>query len=265
MNGVETVRSPWGKTLAQLAADCTTSVRIMSPFVKSDALDFLLSALSPKVQVHFLSRIVLGHFYRGVSDLVAYRMLLQRNALVFNAQRLHAKIYLFDEETAVVTSGNLTMSGLEHNYEYGLLLREKSLVHQIAADFENLERDEDALSEVTESSLNHIDQMLQNMPTYVEPAPWEPLAAETDAEVLTGETAAIAQALRGWQRLVFQKLNELPQIFSLDQVYNFQHEFEKRYPANKHIPDAIRRELQVLRDRGLIQFLGGGHYKRLWR
>lgn len=265
MNGVETVRSPWGETLARLAADCTTRVRVMSPFVKSDALDFFLAALSPKVQVHFVSRIVIGHFHRGVSDLVAFRTLLQRKASVFNAHRLHAKIYLFDEESAVVTSGNLTMSGLEHNYEYGLLLREKSLVQQIVTDFEELGTDSDAVSEVSASSLDHIDQMLRNMATYVEPAPWEPLADETNDEVLVGETAAIAQALQGWQRLVFEKLNELPQTFYLDQVYQFQHEFEEQYPANRHIPDAIRRELQVLRDRGLIKFLGGGHYKKLWR
>lgn len=265
MNGVKILRSPWSETLAQLAADCTTKVRVMSPFVKSDALDFFLSALLPQVQVQFVTRIAIGHFYRGVSDLSAFRILLQRNASVFNAQRLHAKIYLFDEKSAIVTSGNLTMSGLEHNYEYGLLLREEALVQQIATDFEELGTDSDAVSEVNKSSLDHIDQMLQNMPTYVEPAPWEPRADETDTEVLVGETAAIAHALRGWQRLVFEKLNELPQTFYLDQVYQFQHEFEERYPSNKHIPDAVRRELQVLRDRGLIQFLGGGHYKRLWR
>lgn len=265
MNGVELLKCPWDRTLAHLAAACTKSVHVMCPFVKSDALDLLLAPLSSSVEIHFASRIVLQHFHRRVSDVVAFRSLLQRKALVLNAQRLHAKVYLFDSKSAIVTSGNLTMSGLKYNYEYGLLLTDGPLVQRIAADFRTLETDTETVGQVSELALDQIETMLRQMPTYVEERPWEPAIAESDDEVLVGETETIASALRGWQRIVFEKLNELPQGFSLDEVYRFEDYFRQHYPANRHIPDAIRRELQVLRDRGLIKFLGDGRYQRLWR
>jgi len=35
----------------------------------------------------------------------------------------------------------------------------------------------------------------------------------------------------------------------------------KLHPKNKHIPDKIRQQLQVLRDHGIIEFLGRGEYR----
>lgn len=32
-------------------------------------------------------------------------------------------------------------------------------------------------------------------------------------------------------------------------------------PANRHVRDKIRQQLQVLRDLGLLEFLGAGSYK----
>jgi HKD family nuclease len=265
MDGIELLKSPWDKALVELASTCAKSVQVMCPFVKADALDMLLSHLSPKVRVRLVTRIALQYFHRRVSDVVALRTLLERHDSVLNAPRLHAKVYLFDGKCAIVTSGNLTMSGLRHNFEYGLLLHDGGLVQQVADDFRALTADTEETGRVTKLALDQIEDILQRMPTYVEPQLRQPLPSETEDDVLAGETETIASALRGWQQVVFLKLNELPQTFSLPQVYQFEDHFRKHYPANRHIPDAIRRELQVLRDRGLIKFLGGGNYQRLWR
>jgi type II restriction enzyme len=37
------------------------------------------------------------------------------------------------------------------------------------------------------------------------------------------------------------------------------------YPTNQHITDKIRQQLQFLRDLGLVEFLGDGKYKKLWK
>ena len=48
--------------------------------------------------------------------------------------------------------------------------------------------------------------------------------------------------------------------FSLDEIYAFENILSKKYPENKHIKDKIRQQLQVLRDKNYLQFLGGGKY-----
>jgi type II restriction enzyme len=35
------------------------------------------------------------------------------------------------------------------------------------------------------------------------------------------------------------------------------------HPENRHVRDKLRQQLQVLRDLGLIEFLGRGRYRRL--
>jgi hypothetical protein len=52
---------------------------------------------------------------------------------------VHAKVYVADLTMAIVTSGNLTHSGLRGNVEYGVALTEKTIVGQIRADFEGFE------------------------------------------------------------------------------------------------------------------------------
>jgi len=49
--------------------------------------------------------------------------------------------------------------------------------------------------------------------------------------------------------------------FTLQDVYAFAGHLEKLHPANRHVRDKIRQQLQVLRDLGLVEFLGDGRYR----
>lgn len=49
--------------------------------------------------------------------------------------------------------------------------------------------------------------------------------------------------------------------FSLDEVYAFESILNKKHPDNKHIKDKIRQQLQVLRDKGYLEFIDRGRYK----
>ena len=51
--------------------------------------------------------------------------------------------------------------------------------------------------------------------------------------------------------------------FALQDVYAFAAHLEKLHPGNRHVPDKIRQQLQVLRDLGLVEFLGRGRYGSL--
>ncbi|MEC5209628.1 type II restriction enzyme [Psychrobacter sp. PL15] len=76
---------------------------------------------------------------------------------------------------------------------------------------------------------------------------------------LRGQT----QRARGWTLDVWQCIDKLGANFSLNQVYTFAGELQLKYPDNHHIHDKIRQQLQILRDKGIIEFLGGGNYHKL--
>jgi type II restriction enzyme len=52
------------------------------------------------------------------------------------------------------------------------------------------------------------------------------------------------------------------QSFTLNELYAFENELKTKYPNNKHIKDKIRQQLQLLRDKGLINFNGRGSYAK---
>ena len=66
-----------------------------------------------------------------------------------------------------------------------------------------------------------------------------------------------------WQEDMVRCVNLIPKdVFSLEDVYAFEEALAQAYPNNFHIRDKVRQQLQVMRDNGLISFLGGGMYRK---
>lgn len=68
---------------------------------------------------------------------------------------------------------------------------------------------------------------------------------------------------RGWTVEILRLLDTLPDEFILADVYRFEADLELRFPRNQFIRDKIRQQLQVLRDRGYLSFVGKGRYRKL--
>ena len=69
---------------------------------------------------------------------------------------------------------------------------------------------------------------------------------------------------RGWLLDVLHCVDRIPaEDFSLSQVYAFTEELQRKHPENNFVRDKIRQQLQVLRDKGFIEFTTRGNYKRL--
>ena len=67
---------------------------------------------------------------------------------------------------------------------------------------------------------------------------------------------------RGWTLDVLQVVQSLGKMeFTLADVYAHAGSLGKLHPQNRHVRDKIRQQLQVLRDLGLLTFLGSGHYR----
>jgi type II restriction enzyme len=49
--------------------------------------------------------------------------------------------------------------------------------------------------------------------------------------------------------------------FTLDEVYGFEGYLQAKHPLNNNVKPKIRQQLQFLRDKGLIEFIGRGRYR----
>jgi hypothetical protein len=67
---------------------------------------------------------------------------------------------------------------------------------------------------------------------------------------------------RGWLLDVMKCVESLGKPdFTLDDVYGFERHLGALYPGNQNVRPKIRQQLQYLRDRGYLEFVGRGHYR----
>ncbi len=70
--------------------------------------------------------------------------------------------------------------------------------------------------------------------------------------------------LKGWILDIMNCIDELNKSeFTLQEIYKFENILRTKHPSNKYIKDKIRQQLQFLRDKGYVEFLGDGKYKLL--
>lgn len=73
---------------------------------------------------------------------------------------------------------------------------------------------------------------------------------------------------RAWTTAVMDVIDDLPvrpgETFELADVYESEDRLAELYPENDHVRAKIRQQLQVLRDEGLLEFLGDGEYRLRW-
>lgn len=74
----------------------------------------------------------------------------------------------------------------------------------------------------------------------------------------------VSQAAKGWLIDVLNCIETIPkQTFTLDEVYQFEAALKFKHPENGHVKEKIRQQLQILRDKGLIDFVSRGVYKKV--
>jgi type II restriction enzyme len=89
-------------------------------------------------------------------------------------------------------------------------------------------------------------------------------AAVLDAWQKTLFLRAQSAEAKGWLLNVLKCAEDIgKREFDLDEVYVFESRLSGLYPANRHVRQKIRQQLQVLRDQGLLEFLGRGRYRRV--
>lgn len=72
------------------------------------------------------------------------------------------------------------------------------------------------------------------------------------------------RATRGWLLEILNCLDSMVENeFTLAQMYRFEDRLKHTFPNNHHIKDKIRQQLQILRDKGIIECTGRGIYRKL--
>lgn len=111
-------------------------VRIASAYVTDTDL---LAGLGTR-NVHLLTSLSRMDIITGASSLDSLRLLIEDGVhcrCLTRGPRLHAKVYIFGEEWAVVTSANLTWNALDSNIEVGVQLG-GSAVNELGLWFDTL-------------------------------------------------------------------------------------------------------------------------------
>ncbi|MDO5059573.1 MAG: DpnI domain-containing protein [Neisseria sp.] len=70
-------------------------------------------------------------------------------------------------------------------------------------------------------------------------------------------------AKKSWLLAIMKCIEELPEKFDLQQVYQFERRLAVQFPENRHIKDKIRQQLQFLRDQNVIEFIARGQYRKV--
>ncbi len=190
----------------------------------------------------------------------------------------HPKLYICADRTGsaqvMVGSSNLTRAGLWDNVETNTVVTGAS--DELAVvDARNV------FNRISEAPTLFVPDMeyIEAYREVYERAALVPLTSEPPAELASAyeEIKRLEERLpgvdigtgSGWAADILSCVRALQQEtqtseFTLREfTERFEHELRSRYPNNRHIDAKIRQQLQVLRDKNILVFLGGGRYRTI--
>ncbi len=258
--------TPWKNDLLELVSQSKKSIKITSPFVKENICREVLSAKQKNVNFELITSFKLNSIHTGSLDLLAIENIINQNGTVKNHPKLHSKIYLFDDEKVIITSGNLTTGGLIKNYEYGIYTDNNFVVSQVVADFRLISNNE-ITGLVKKSDIDKVKIILSKIPKSesIKLPKFELETPEEKYDIIALPEKSITSSLSGWKLEVFNCLLKIPNSdFELTDLDKFIPMLKQRYPENNNIKAKIRQQLQYLRDIGLVEFNGNATYRKLW-
>lgn len=248
-----------------LVNDTKKQIRLCAPYVKESIINNIYKNKKENVDVEIISSFNMANFYKRSSDIEAFKLVLDNDGKVYNFQSLHAKIYIFDDKYTVITSSNLTPSGFGKNFEYGVLIEENSLVNKTIDDYKSIS-DNVNTGKINHKNIKEIQEVLESLPKYKETSIGKYLNHNEVDNILSVDKELFQSKLSPWQRLTVDVIGLInKEEFNLSQIYEHEEVFINKYPKNNTIRDSIRRNLQELRDLGLVKFLGNGMYNKLWK
>ena len=174
---MQLITSPWTNVFDEFVRTSNSSLLIASPFITRQPLQRLAELLAqPKsMQVKILTNLAIDSMIQGTTDPSALLDFCSAvpSTEVRHLPGLHAKVYIADDHSAIISSSNLTGGGLYTNYEYGILLSESSLVSGVANDLEGYSKLGAQINEVDLAKLASAAKDLQARQSRLASSAWE--------------------------------------------------------------------------------------------
>ncbi|MBL9181585.1 MAG: hypothetical protein JNN17_05550 [Verrucomicrobiaceae bacterium] len=261
------ITTPTFQWLRQHVSRCRNELIVACPFVGRAFLDEV-KRIKLKVCLKLITRTDLAVFAANSSDLDAVIGFASIGGDVRSLPRLHAKVYIVDRSVALVTSANATFSGMNRNLECGVEITGTEEVEQLAALAETGFGSFAIPQSWSTSSLETLKQPVsalratmsdKRVSTIIRP---DELVEIAVSDKSWGE---LQQGLPGWTKLTMSVVQNITEdTFNLQSIYRHGLPCARQaFPRNKTPREKLRQQLQLLRDMGVIEFIGGGIYRKL--
>lgn len=259
------ITTPTDDWLKSEVAKCKSQLLVSSPYVGS-WLPLLNQNLAPGIRKVLLTRADLRDFASGASDLEAVCTLADQQTEILSSDRLHAKVYVIDEACGLVTSANATFSGMRSNLECGIVLNDVPSVKEAARLVLNAFGSKNAPQKWTASDLASLREPVLRLRETLTPKLVTAILEHRglpDIDPKKPLGRVLVEHLPGWTRLALEGVQKQETLFDLNTfVAACALLVASRYPNNRNVRPKLRQQLQRLRDLGIIEFLGGGNYRR---
>jgi len=138
---ISLLRSPWPEHFDYLIGKASSSLVIASPYIGKGPCQRIISLKRKTTELREISILLVTDLSRetvlsGATDASAiYEMVgLFSQIEVRFLPSIHAKVYVADDQIAVVTSSNMTNNGLLNNFEYGVKIEDRAIVAKVKKD-----------------------------------------------------------------------------------------------------------------------------------
>ncbi len=139
---ISLINEGFGDKFYDLLEETSRQVLIISPFISystADRFSKWLEGVTEDVKCIIITRFNREEFIRGASSIEGLERLKQAGADIFALQHLHTKLYVFDNNSAIMGSANFTLKGFFRNHELGMLMEnEAAFVEQCSDYFSSL-------------------------------------------------------------------------------------------------------------------------------
>ncbi|MDR1270943.1 MAG: phospholipase D-like domain-containing protein [Planctomycetaceae bacterium] len=253
------ITNPFRADFMALCAESQTSIKLCAPYVKADVISEIYNRKQSGVSVQLITKVDIKSLYSGALDAESIGQVLAGGGKVFNCSNLHAKVYIFDDNKCIVSSANLTTSGLMQNAEFGVLTNDNNIVNS-ALDFYSTTINSKSVRRISKRNVAEIINLLAK----IQPVQQIQYPQLSLTPSLNGNTLAISNGLSGWKREIFLLLGQFGDTFSSVDVNAMAQQLSEKHPVYEDRKAKIRQILQQLRDLGLVEFTSRGVYKKLW-
>jgi len=166
--------SPWKNEFIDVIKETKKELFISSPFINLEGVKILSDAIQIKnsIEISLVTNLTTKNIINEITEPSALLELYKKfsRVKISSLGRLHAKVYLIDDKIGIITSANLTSGGLINNFEYGVLIDDKSVISDIKEDmlkYYSLGNilDKDLLGKINEESnkINRIKNKTQDV------------------------------------------------------------------------------------------------------